>query len=375
MEEVRFPSGAGITLEGADADGLYLLEDGEVAVTIQTPDGARSVAQLKGPAHFGELGLLLARRTASVHTVTDVRAWKLPRHRFEQLVRERPRPALGLSIAAALAESMDRRQREFIGAPVTEAAHRRMVLARPKPPSQRWRRIGGLAALAVPLVFWWLHPPGALTREGWHVVLILLGAAIGWLFEPLPDFMIAMLMAALWGLTGLAPLSATFSGFATPSWVVALGSLALAAAMTLSGLLFRTALLLLRIFAPTHRGQVLGLLASGLLITPLVPLSVARIIAVAPLGLELSQALGYPPRSRATAAISFAGLVGYGYFSSIFLTGLASNFFLIELLPVAERARFDWLTWLAAAAPTGVLMILAARSRCYCSSGPKLRRK
>lgn len=373
LDEVRLLAGTGMVLEGDDADGLYLLEEGEVAVTIQTPEGARLVAQLKGPAHFGEMGLLLARRTASVHTVTDVRVWKLPRYRFEQLVRDRP--TLGLSIATVLAETMDRRQRESIGAPIAEDAPRRMVLARSRPPATIWRRIGFLVAVGVPLALWWLEPPPALTSDGWHVVLIILGAAIGWLFEPLPDFAIALLMAALWGVTGLAPLSSTFTGFASSSWAVALGSLAIAAAMTLSGLLFRTALLLLRIFAPTHRGQVLGLLASGLLITPLVPLSVARIIAIAPLGLELGQALGYPPRSRATAAISFAGLTGYGYFSSIFLTGLASNFFLIELLPAAERARFDWLTWLAAAAPAGILMIVGSALALLLLFPPETRTK
>lgn len=358
LEELRLPAGTGVILEGDQADGLYLLEDGEVAVTIRTPEGARSVAQLRGPAHFGEMGLLLARRTASVHALSDVRAWKLPRHRFEALVRERP--ALGLAIAAALAELVDRRSREFVGAPTAEPAPRPVVLARPILPSRIWRGIGLLAAFGIPFALWRVDPPGALTGDGWHVLLVLVGAAIGWLLEPLPDFGVALLIAAVWGVTGLAPLSLTFGGFASSSWIVALGALTLAAAMTQSGLLFRTALLLLRIFPPTHRGQVLGLLCSGVIVTPLVPLSVARIAAIAPVGLELGQAMGYAPRSRGTAALSFAGLTGYGYFSSIVLTGLATNFFVLELMPPAERARFDWLTWLAAAAPAGILMLVGA---------------
>lgn len=178
--------------------------------------------------------------------------------------------------------------------------------------------------------------------------------------EPVPDFIVALLMVAAWGAAGLVPLPLAFAGFTSSSWLVALGALALAAAMTQSGLQFRTALFLLKTFPPTHLGQVLALLVSGLLVTPLVPLSVGRIAAIAPVGLELGKALGYPPRSRAMAALSFAGLTGYGYFSSVLLTGLASNFFVLELLPPGDRARFDWLTWFASAAPAGAVMLVGA---------------
>src|SRR6516162_4924952 len=106
LEEVRFSAGELIFSDGDDADALYLLEAGRVAVSVRGSSGAQSVAEFEGPAHFGELGLLLARRTGSVHAVTDIRAWKLPRERFERAARERS--ALGLSMAGSLAELIDR---------------------------------------------------------------------------------------------------------------------------------------------------------------------------------------------------------------------------------------------------------------------------
>ncbi|MGQ0550541.1 MAG: SLC13 family permease, partial [Armatimonadota bacterium] len=357
LEKVHFPAGTLIFAEGAEADALYLLESGRVVVSVSTAGGDRRLDELEPPAHFGEMGLLLDRRTASVRAVTDVHAWKLPRQRFEQLVRERV--GIGLAIAAALAERMDQRLRAHVGAPAPQARREPMTLEGLHPrPLVAWRIVGAAIAVGVPLVLWSLPPPGGLGTQGWHVSLIVLGAALAWLFEPVPDFVIALLMAAAWGVSGLASLPLVFAGFASSSWVLALGALALASAMARSGLLFRTALMLLKTFPATHAGQVLALLVGGLLITPLVPLATARVSAIAPLTRELGQAMGYPPRGRATAALSYAGLLGYGSFSSIFLTGLAMNFFVIDLLPSADRVRFDWLTWFAGAAAAGAVMLV-----------------
>lgn len=359
LEPVEARAGMVLFAEGAEADALYLLAHGRVAVTVRTPGGERTLAVLDAPAQFGELGLLLARRTSTASAVTNSRLWKLSRDAFVRLVRERP--AVGLSVATSVAELMETRQRALVGAPLPERTRPPLTLE--EPPSGRplrYRLVSAAIAMAVPLVLWGLPAPAALDERSWHVALVALGAAIAWLLEPLPDFAVALAMAGAWGIAGLAPLDVSFRGFATSTWLVALGALALAAAMTRSGLLFRAALELLRAFPATHRGQTLALLSSGVLLTPLVPLAVGRIAAVATLGLELARALGYAARSRGGAALTFAALTGYWYFSSIFLTGLATNFFVLGLLPAADRARFDWLGWLAAALPVGLVGLVGA---------------
>jgi di/tricarboxylate transporter len=93
---------------------------------------------------------------------------------------------------------------------------------------------------------------------------------------------------------------------------------------------------------------------------PLVPLSVARVAAVAPLALELARSLGYAPRSRGSAALAFAGLAGYWYFSNVFLTGFATNFFVLALLPAADQQRFGWAGWLLAATPVAIVCLAGA---------------
>jgi anion transporter len=357
LEPLDLPTGSIVTREGSRAQELYLLESGAVTVSVHSLSGNIEVGSMTAPTSFGELGLLLSRRTATIQVAKDAKMWRLPRERFEQLVRERP--DIALAVATSLADVQDRRQRNLVGAPIL-AEPRPLTLERARQRPMRSRLLSAALAIAIPFVLAQLPPPAGLTVHGWHILLVLVGAGIAWLVEPVPDFAIALAMATAWGALGLAPLATVFSGFASSSWVLALGALALAAAMLRSGLLFRSALLLLRAFPATHGGQMLALLFGGIVLTPLVPLSVARVAAIAPLAHELGRALGYRSRSRGSASLAFAGLIGYWYFSSIFLTGLATNFFVVGLLSPDDQHRFGWSGWLLAASPVGIACLIGA---------------
>ena len=358
LEKVELPQGTIVTREGAKAQELYLLAAGAVTASVLSLSGNIEVGTITAPGSFGEMGLLLSRRTATIRVARDATMWRLPRERFEQLVRERP--DIALAVATSLADVQDRRQRELLGAPLLMDAQPMTLESRPRARRTRARVVSALLAIGIPLALAQLDPPAGLSVKGWDILLILFGAAIAWLAEPIPDFAIGLAMITAWGVLGLAPLATVFSGFATSSWILALGALALAAAMLRSGLLFRTALALLRSFPPTHGGQMLALLFGGVLLTPLVPLSVARVAAIAPVAHELGRALGYRPRSQGSASLAFAGLIGYWYFSSIFLTGLATNFFVVGLLTPDDQRRFGFFGWLAAAAPVGIACLVGA---------------
>src|SRR5258708_32113950 len=124
LEEHRVAAGDVIAEEGSEADALYLIESGRVAITVASPDGEVYLRDVVGPTHFGELGLLLARRTASSRAITDVLLWRLPRSRFAALVRDRPQ--IRLAVAAALADAVDPRSREYVRAPAPERPESRV---------------------------------------------------------------------------------------------------------------------------------------------------------------------------------------------------------------------------------------------------------
>jgi len=344
LERRTFRRGEVILREGADANGLYLLERGDVTITV----GDTEVGRMGAPGHFGDLGLLLARRTATVRAATEVSVLRLPREPFERLVREQPQ--LALAVATAVADRFDQRQRALVGVPELEAEARPLTLERgeTRAPGRAPRALGVALALAVPLALWWIPPPAGLDERGWHALLTTLGATIAWLFDPVPDLVVAFALATAWGIAGAGTLAAAFGGFATSTWILALAALSIAGAMARTGLLFRAGLFLLRAFPATHAGQVVALIVGGLVLTPFVPQSVARVAAIAPVTAELRVALGQAQRSAGSAAIAFAGLIGSWYFSNHFLTGFATNSFVYELLPPDERGAFAWTGWLAA---------------------------
>jgi di/tricarboxylate transporter len=124
--------------------------------------------------------------------------------------------------------------------------------------------------------------------------------------------------------------------------------------------MFRASLAVLRRFPSGHAGQVIALLVGGLLITPLVPLAIGRVAAIAPFTRELARGMGYRDRSPGAASLAIAGIIGYGGFSSIFLTGLAMNFFVLDLFPASERMHATWLGWAIRAAPTGLVLLVGS---------------
>jgi len=358
-EDAHFAAGEVIVREGEAADSLYLLANGTVEVSVRAAGADRSVRSISAPATFGEFGVLLGERTATVSAVSAVQAWRIPRDHFERLVRERP--ALGLAIARALASRLDRRDRSRVGAPAPSGDRVRSIMAAPLPRRSPLIRVIAIAiSIGVPAALWLLPAPSGLTEAGWHIALVMVGGAIAWLLEPVPDFAVALGMAAAWGAAGLAPPSLAFGGFASSAWVIALAALGISSAMAASGLLFRFALMLLRVFPPTHRGQVAALLVSGVVLTPVVPTVFGRVATAAPVARELSQALGYARAGRESAAIAFAAILGNTVLGPVFLTGIVTNFLVVSLLPAAQQTRFGWVGWLIAGAPAGLVLLIGS---------------
>jgi DASS family divalent anion:Na+ symporter len=169
---------------------------------------------------------------------------------------------------------------------------------------------------------------------------------------------VALALVVAWSIAGLASPALAFTGFTSSAWITAVAALGISAAMASSGLLFRAALMLLRLFPPSHRGQVIALLLGGVVLTPIVPAVFGRVATVAPVARDLSAALGYTKRSQGSASLAFAGILGNTLLGPVFLTGVVTNFLILGLLPASAQVHFTWIGWLAAAAPAGLLLLV-----------------
>ncbi len=92
LTERRLPAGAVVFNAGDVANEIFLLLEGEVAVSIRIEDGApRRLATLPPGSTFGELAVLgKATRTADVTAQTDVTLMALDADRFRRLEQSQP---------------------------------------------------------------------------------------------------------------------------------------------------------------------------------------------------------------------------------------------------------------------------------------------
>src|SRR5262249_29877874 len=162
---------------------------------------------------------------------------------------------------------------------------------------------------------------------------LLIGGVLFWTLEVLPDYVVALGVIVVWNVAGIGSSAASLSGFSSPVWFLLLGVLAVGGGLARSGVLQRLALGLLSLFPATFFGQVIAFLVGGLVLTPFLPLTVARCALAAPLARQVAELLGYPARSRAANGIGLAAFVGSGLLSRVFLSGATLNLIAWSLLP------------------------------------------
>ncbi len=184
--------------------------------------------------------------------------------------------------------------------------------------------------------------------------VLLIAALLCWTLDVLPDYVVALGVIVVWNVAAIGPSAASLSGFASPVWFLLLGVLAVGGGLARSGLLQRIAFALLSMFPATFTGQVVAFLVGGLVMTPFLPLTVARCALTAPLARQVAETLGYPPRSRAAVGIGLAAFTGSGLLSRVFLSGATLNLIAWSLLPPATRP--GW--WLWAIAGTPMMLVL-----------------
>jgi len=208
-------------------------------------------------------------------------------------------------------------------------------------------RLLAVVSIAPLVAYFWANPESRGS-------VLLIGAILFWALDVLPDYVVALAVIVVWNIAAIGPSAASLSGFASPVWFLLLGVLAVGGGLARSGVLQRIAFALLTLFPATFRGQAVAFLVGGLVMTPLLPLTVARCALTAPLARQVAEVLGYPARSRAAVGIGLAAFAGSGLLSRVFLSGATLNLIAWSLLPPA--ARPGWWMWAIASAP--MLLVL-----------------
>jgi NTE family protein len=99
LRRVHFEHGQVVFVENSLGDSMYLIESGQVKVSVSTEAGPEKVINFLGPGNFfGEMALLLnQRRSATVTVSLDADLWMLRKTDMDELLADHPEIALQLS--------------------------------------------------------------------------------------------------------------------------------------------------------------------------------------------------------------------------------------------------------------------------------------
>lgn len=287
------------------------------------------------------------------------------------VLEESARGAGGAEASSAAATG-DRDRRALALARQQYASSRSLRLLGDRKPLGGKGKVGAalIAAVAAAVVIFALLPPFAgLEREGMLFIGLALAGVLLWITNVVPDYLVSLMMCMSWVLLGLAEPASALSGFSNPVWLLIIFALILGAAMTASGLMYRVSLHLLRLFPATHRGQLIGLSIAGLVVNPVVPSGLTKVIMATPVAMNVADALGHAKRSNGMAGIVLSGFAFFGYATPFVMTAGLGNFLAVGLVPGYHIDVLSW-SWYALPAfalfvvlmPLGALLLFRAKA-------------
>jgi anion transporter len=230
---------------------------------------------------------------------------------------------------------------------------------------------GLVLATLVMLAILLLPQPSGLSIAGQRMLGVFGFAVIVWITEALDYAVSAIVIAALMALLlGISPsisnpnvmigtvqgLTMAMSGFGNTALTLVAAALFLAAAMTITGLDRRIALMiLLRVGARTNR-IVIGAIIVTTVLALLVPSATARAAAVVPIMMGVILAFGVDKKSRFAGLLMITTVQAVSIWNVGIKTAAAQNMVAVGFIQKMLGHDITWLSWLIAAAPFSFVM-------------------
>ena len=238
---------------------------------------------------------------------------------------------------------------------------------------QTWFRSnwGLVLGVAVLLAILSLPTPVGLSVAGQRMLAVFGFAVVVWMTDVLDYAVSAVVIAALMALLlGISPsatnphlaigtvqgLTTAMSGFGNPALTLVAAALFLAAAMTVTRLDRRIALIILsRVGTRTNR-IVIGAIVVSTVLAFLVPSATARAAAVIPIIMGIIVAFGVDKKSRFAGLLMITTVQAFSIWNVGIKTAAAQNMVAVGFIQKMLGQDITWLSWLIAAAPFAFLL-------------------
>ena len=203
-------------------------------------------------------------------------------------------------------------------------------------------------------------PPAGLETEAMWVAGLLVWTLLNLILRFIPDFVVLMMMSCMWVVLHIMPFQQAFESFTgTTVWLL-VGALGIGTAVTKSGLLTRVALCTMKLCSPTFSGQVFAMLASGVVLSPFIPSTTAKVAVAGALATDVGERLGLEDRSWGMSGIWCAMYTSYSLMSPILMSASYFSYVILNLMPEHIRGDLTLVRWSVAMLPWGVVTFLGA---------------
>lgn len=190
--------------------------------------------------------------------------------------------------------------------------------------------------------------------QGWAIqnllfVSILAATVSMWMFSIVDEFVPPLFAMTAMLLVDLAPAKVVLSGFASSGLILFVGVYVLGGVLVASGLSYRF-ILWMRMYLPdTPFWHGFALVASGYVLSPIMPSGNARLTLLGPLYRDLCSAEGVKPGSVDHTRLAAATFAGSMNMSPMFLTSKSANLIVFAMLPSQLQDEFQGFFWFVAA--------------------------
>lgn len=202
--------------------------------------------------------------------------------------------------------------------------------------------------------------PDGLETRAMLVAGLLVWTLLNLMLRFIPDFIVLLMMSCSWVVMRIMPFEKAFASFTgTTVWLL-VGALGIGTAVTKSGLLTRVALCTMKLCPPTFSGQVFAMLASGVVLSPFIPSTTAKVAVAGALATDVGERLGLEDRSWGMSGIWCAMYTSYSLMSPVLLSASYFSYVIISLMPEHIRGGLTLVNWTAAMLPWGVVTFAGA---------------
>lgn len=196
-----------------------------------------------------------------------------------------------------------------------------------------------------------LQPPlMGLTQSAMKCIGIVAGMICLCIGDVVPLSVSCLAMLAAFLITDTASFSISVSGMTSAIVWFMLGAMGLGYALNKTGLIQRVSCWIMLAFPSSLRGQIFGMLGTGLAINPVIPSVTAKLYTCMPVTRGVADTLGYKNKSKQMHAVWCAMFTGINAFSCAFLNGNLKCVYIREMLESSEQSRFNIPFWTLASA-------------------------